>query len=102
MRFIAIAACVATIILFSFSGKQIDSAWIRINLLGYKPNNVKVAVWCSKENKPVKTFQIIDALTKKIAFNGSAGKTFGAYGPFTETYRLNFSSFKKGLKPVRC
>jgi len=95
MRFIAIAACVATIILFSFSGKQIDSAWIRINLLGYKPNNVKVAVWCSKENKPVKTFQIIDALTKKIAFNGSAGKTFGAYGPFTETYRLNFSSFKK-------
>ena len=74
MRFIAITVSAAVIILFSFSGKQVDSAWIRINLLGYKPSYVKVAVWCSKENKAVKTFQIIDAVTKKIAFNGSAGK----------------------------
>src|SRR5215203_4601567 len=95
MRFIAIAVSAAFIILFFSSDKQVNTSWIRINLLGYKPTNVKVAVWCSKENKPVKTFQIIDALTKKIAFNASAGKLFGAYGPFTETYRLNFSSFKK-------
>ena len=95
MRFIAIVVSVVIVILFSFAGKQVDSAWIRINLLGYKPNNVKVAVWCSKENKAVKTFQVIDAVTKKIAFNGSAGKPFGSYGPFSETYRLNFSSFIK-------
>ena len=95
MRFVAITVSAAIIILFSFSGKQVDSAWIRINILGYKPSYVKVAVWCSKENKAVKTFQIIDAVTKKIAFNGSAGKPFGSYGPFVETYRLNFSSFKK-------
>src|SRR5215218_2515839 len=79
---------------FSFSKKETAAAWIRINQLGYKPGSVKVAVWCSKENNTVKTFQVINVATKKIAFGGSAGKTFGTYGPFTQTYRLNFSSFK--------
>lgn len=95
MRLIAIIGCVVIIFLFSFSHKQADTSWIRINLLGYKPTNVKVAIWCSKENKAIKTFQLIDAATKKIAFSASAGKPFGTYGPFTETYRLNFSAFKK-------
>ena len=71
------------------------ASWIRINILGYKPNNSKVAIWCSKEDKPIKTFQLIDAKTKKFAFTASAGKPFGAYGPFTQTYRLNFSKFMK-------
>jgi hypothetical protein len=82
--------------LFSFSKKDTNEvAWIRINYLGYKPGGVKVAVWCSKENNAVKTFQLINADTKRIAFNASAGNAFGAYGPFSQTYRLNFSSFKK-------
>jgi hypothetical protein len=82
--------------LFSFSKKTVDeNSWIRINYLGYKPNGVKVAVWCSKTNDPIKTFQLISAETKKIVFNASAGKGFGSYGPFSQTYRLNFSSFKK-------
>src|SRR5215203_6881621 len=80
---------------FSFSKKEPVAAWIRINQLGYKPDGVKVAVWCAKDNNTIKTFQLISATTKKIAFSGSAGKAFGTYGPFTETYRLNFSSFKK-------
>jgi hypothetical protein len=79
---------------FTEKKKEGDS-WIRINLLGYQPNSVKVAVWCSKNNTEIKTFQLIHAETKKIAFSGSAGKAFGAYGPFTQTYRLNFSLFKK-------
>jgi hypothetical protein len=86
----------ALVCLFSFSKKGADqNPWIRINYLGYKPNGVKVAVWCSKTNDAIKTFQLVNAETKKIAFNGSAGKAFGSYGPFSQTYRLNFSSFKK-------
>ena len=78
------------------SSKQSDEqSWIRINLIGYKPANSKVAIWCSKEDKPIKTFQLVDAKTKKFVFTASAGKPFGAYGPFTQTYRLNFSKFKK-------
>lgn len=68
--------------------------WIRINQLGYLPGSSKVAVWCSKEDEVIKTWELIDASTKKVVAKGSAGKAFGAYGPFTQTYRLNFSNFK--------
>ncbi|HEV8270283.1 MAG TPA: cellulase N-terminal Ig-like domain-containing protein, partial [Chitinophagaceae bacterium] len=84
------------LLLVGFSGKkENDSAWIRINLLGFQPNGVKVAAWASKDTVQIKTFQLVDAATKKFVLNASAGKAFGAYGPFKQTYRLNFSSFKK-------
>src|SRR6478735_9061041 len=72
-----------------------EPSWIRINLLGYKPSNTKVAIWCSKENAEIKSFQLVDSSSGKVVFTASAGKPFGAYGPFSQTYRLNFSSFKK-------
>jgi len=90
--------------LLSFTGinkKETSSAWIRINQLGYTPGGIKVAVWCSKEkltlsdSRSVDNWQLIDTKTKKIATSGKAGKPFGAYGPFQQSYRLNFSSFKK-------
>src|SRR5215213_7715667 len=81
---------------FSFSKKDLgQETWIRINYLGYKPNGVKVAVWCSKENQSLKSFQLIDAYSHKVVFTGKSSKPFGTYGPFFQTYRLNFSSFKK-------
>src|SRR3954469_24826867 len=96
MKFFVSACCVVSAYLFfSFSQKNTgETSWIRINLMGYQPSGIKVAVWCSKENAAIKTFQLINAETKKIAFSGSAGKAFGDYGPFTQTYRLNFSSYK--------
>ena len=84
--------------LLSFTGinkKEAPSAWIRINQLGYTPGGIKVAVWGSKEMLIVNSWQLIDVKTKKIASSGKAGKSFGAYGPFHQSYRLNFSSFKK-------
>ncbi|MDZ4793318.1 MAG: glycoside hydrolase family 9 protein [Bacteroidota bacterium] len=80
---------------FSFSGKEETQSWIRINQLGYTPDGVKVAVWCSKNSEVIKTFQLVDVTTKKFVFTASAGNGFGNYGPFKQTYRLNFSSFKK-------
>ena len=70
-------------------------SWIRINQLGYTPAGTKVAVWCSKQNTTIFNFELVDAVTRKIVFSGKAGKRFGAYGPFTETCRLDFSSFIK-------
>ena len=67
--------------LLSFTGiKKNDSpsAWIRINQLGYTPGGVKVAVWGSKEQLVVESWQLIDVKTKKIATSGKAGKSFGA------------------------
>src|SRR5215471_9275790 len=79
----------------SFIPNENPNAWIRINWLGYKPTSTKVAVWCSKNTSTIKDFELVDATTNKIVFTGSAGKAFGSYGPFAQTYRLNFSSFKK-------
>jgi endoglucanase len=83
---------------FSFTNKPVESSWIRINLLGYKPNSVKVAVWCSKEDKNISAFQLVNADTKQVVFTAPAGKAFGAYGPFTQTYRLDFSPFLQSGK----
>ena len=88
------------ILLFAFTGNiENTSAWIRINQLGYTPGGTKVAVWGSKKHpdsyrEAIDNWQLIDAKTNKVVFKGSAGKSFGAYGPFVQTYRLNFSAFK--------
>jgi endoglucanase len=97
MKFLFLSSTIVLLFcIFSFSKKQDEeSSWIRINRLGYKPNGVKVGVWCSKKDETVKTFQLVEVITNKVVFTGSAGKAFGAYGPFTQTYRLNFSSFQK-------
>jgi endoglucanase len=84
------------LLLFGFSGKKENVlAWIRINQLGYQPNGVKVAVWCSKTDLGISNWELVDAASKKIVYTGKPGKAFGAYGPFKQTYRLNLSSFKK-------
>lgn len=69
----------------------LDSSWIRINQLGYLPKGSKVAVFGSKLNNTISSFQLINATTNKVVFQASAGKNFGSYGPFKSTYRLNFS-----------
>src|SRR5688572_12162114 len=80
---------------YSFKEEKETRQWIRINQLGYTPNGTKVAVWCSKESQNITSFELVDSATRKIVYKQSAGKDFGTYGPFTNTYRLNFSLFKK-------
>jgi len=86
-------------LLSSFTGiKNNDSSWIRINQLGYKPQGIKIAIWCSKEKLTQASqssieWQLVDVNTHKTVFTGKAGTLFGAYGPFVQTFRLNFSSF---------
>ncbi len=70
-------------------------SWVRINLAGYKPSGIKVAVWCTKENTSIRNFQVIDKTSGKVVFENKAGKDFGAYGPFQQSHRLDFSSFTK-------
>lgn len=72
-----------------------EHSWIRVNLLGYKPGAIKVAVWCSTEDHEVQKFRVIHALTEETVFEGKAGKPFGAYGPFRQVYRLDFSAVSR-------
>ena len=78
-----------------FSVQAQETSWIRINQLGYIPGGSKVAVWCSKQKDKLTVFELVDAATQKTIYKTTTGKAFGAYGPFAETYRLDFSSFNK-------
>lgn len=93
---ILIILCISIFVMVSMAPK--DAAWIRINLLGYKPTSIKVAVWTSKNSTQISSFQLVEANNHKVVFEASAGKVFGAYGPFTETYRLDFSNFQQSGK----
>jgi endoglucanase len=86
----------AVFLLFSsFLVAQSGDMWIRVNQLGYSTKAPKVAVLGSKSLITINKFEIVDNSSKKVVFSGSPGSSFGAYGPFKDTYRLNFSSFRK-------
>ncbi len=85
-----------TIFLYSYNIIRSEiKSYVRINLLGYQPSSIKIAVWGSKGASNISSFDLVDVATGKIVFKGNAGKPFGAYGPFIQTYRLDFSAFKK-------
>ena len=81
------------ILLLFLSGQAFaQESWIRINQLGYIPEGIKAAVWCSKGNAALADWSLVDAASGKVVFKGKAGKDFGAYGPFSKTSRLDFSA----------
>ncbi len=84
-------------LLYAFSVKkhQNEGSWIRINLLGYPTESIKVAVWASKSDQIPKRFEIIDQETNTVVYTSTNIKSFGSYGPFKQTARLNFSDFKR-------
>lgn len=86
-------SCLLVVLFLSF--QTAPGAWIRINLAGYKPEGIKVAVWGSKENASIERFQLVDKRTAKVVYENRAGNSYGAYGPFQQTYRLDFTSFGK-------
>lgn len=90
----ALSHILPLVLLFSFSAESQETSWIRINQLGYPTKGIKTAVWCSR-NEKISSFELVDAGTKKTVYTHTAGKAFGGYGPFTESYRLEFSSFSK-------
>jgi len=79
------------------SASPIDetTSWIRINQLGYAPENPKTAALAAKTPITEKHFELIDASTGHTVFTGSISPSFGPYGPFTDTRRLDFSAFKR-------
>ena len=93
-NFVSIACIIIAIVALQ-NKPETETAWIRINQLGYLPNGTKVAVWCSKGEKGISNWELVDASSNKVVFKAAAGKRFGAYGPFQQTHRLNFSTYKK-------
>jgi peptidoglycan/xylan/chitin deacetylase (PgdA/CDA1 family) len=86
----------AAMLLLVLCAQAQEDTWIRVNGLGYLPQSKKVAVWCSKGTASIDRFQLVDSASEKVVFSAKASDPFGTYGPFRQTYRLDFSAFKKG------
>ena len=71
------------------------SSWIRINQLGYLPQSVKVAVFISDEPLKLGEFQLVDAASEKIVYDGLPVVYDGAKWGMKGAARLNFSCFSK-------
>jgi peptidoglycan/xylan/chitin deacetylase (PgdA/CDA1 family) len=69
--------------------------WIRVNQVGYLPEDLKVAVWVSKEKIPVTEFRLVSELTGEVVYVGHNIRTKNTNETFAATARLDFSSVKE-------
>lgn len=81
-------------LLLATAQAQTVTAWIRINQLGYTPGSSKVAVLGSKVAITPTAFELVNTATQQVVFKGKVSTSFGKYGPFEDSYRLDFSAFK--------
>lgn len=72
-----------------------QTAWIRINQLGYQKKAIKVAVFVSLEKVIIKEFKLVEVETEKVVYSSKSIEDYGEYGNFASTFRLNFSKITK-------
>jgi endoglucanase len=68
---------------------------IRINQLGYTPQSVKVAVLVSRELLQTTRFDLYNALSGEKIYSSVKVKSYGPWGAFRSSCRLDFSEFNK-------
>ena len=69
-------------------------SWIRVNQMGYLPQDIKVAVMIMEQPENVKSFTVTNVATgKSVKIKKVANK--GAQYPFGGTARLDFSQIKE-------
>ncbi len=72
------------------SCRRESNAWIRINQIGYRPGDIKVAVFISTEKKVIRQFDIVESASGKIIKTFEAEKAV-PLDQFISCYRLPFS-----------
>jgi hypothetical protein len=72
-----------------------ETAWIRVNVIGYLPDDPKIAI-LSSDKEQTGRFRVGD-------FSADLPRDEGPWGPFAHNYRLDFSALKKpGQYSVTC
>ncbi|MEI6049537.1 MAG: glycoside hydrolase family 9 protein [Bacteroidota bacterium] len=69
--------------------------WIRINQLGYRTNDIKVAVFLSKRTLNLKSFKVIEVSSGDIVMTVNNLTEAESLEPFISCYRLPFTALKK-------
>jgi len=70
-----------------------QSVFIRMNQLGFRPDNAKTAVAFGRQPLPA-MFRVLDARTGTVAFAGRAVPLDGSWGEFAHHVELNFSELR--------
>lgn len=81
--------------IFILSTFAFPNSWIRINQLGYIPDELKFAVLLSKDKLDLKYFYLVDATSDKVVWRSNKVTKTGEWYHFKSSFRLNFSDFKK-------
>ena len=81
----------ALFLLSSQACRKQESEWIRINQLGYRPNDIKVAVFLGNESVTLKSFRVVDATSGRTILEKKEVVTSEPLDPFRSCYRLNFT-----------
>jgi len=68
--------------------------YVRVNQLGYRVGDAKVAVAFSTGELPEK-FQVVDAGDKRVAFEGAARRAAGGWGRFAAHAELDFTGLRR-------
>jgi hypothetical protein len=54
---------VITVMIFTTSCRSEKNEWIRINQIGYRTNDIKVAVFISRKPISLRSFKVIDVIS---------------------------------------
>jgi len=80
-----------SILLSMCAWRCVAGSWIRINQLGYLPDTAKVAVLISEEDVRIDRFQLRNAITETVAYEGHAERYDASGWGMKSAYRLDFS-----------
>jgi hypothetical protein len=88
----------ATILVIAPGCNKEQNAWVRINQLGYRTNDIKVAVFISNKPVDLESFKIIDVNTGKTVMTIQNPIKAEPLDQFVSCYRLPFTEINsKGL-----
>ncbi len=71
-----------------------DNIYVRVDLVGYRPTDVKVAAAMGRKALPAE-FEVIDANSNETVFEGKPRQVPGAWGEFAVHAELDFSAVVK-------
>lgn len=86
--------CILPVVLLLLSCNRENQSWIRINQLGYRPFDIKVAVYISKKDEKLKEFRIVESRTGHVAMTSKDLNRTVPLDQFKSCYRLSFSGLK--------
>lgn len=86
---------IAYVFILGYSCRNVKEEWIRINQLGYRTHDIKVAVYISKNNLTIKSFELIDVNSGKTVMTFHDLKKSRRLDPFITCYRIPFTEYNK-------